>query len=111
VIQPREKFLEQQGLRLHYLEWGNPAGEPLVLVHGFLDQAHSWKRFVAALQEQTQEPLWVIAPDCRGHGDSDWVGAGGYYHFPDYVRDLDVIVQKLGVRTIKLIGHSMGGTI
>jgi pimeloyl-ACP methyl ester carboxylesterase len=111
VIQPRDKFLDHQGLRLHYLEWGNPTAEPLVLVHGFLDQAHSWKRFVAALQEKNPKPLWIIAPDCRGHGDSDWVGAGGYYHFPDYVRDLDAIIQQLGAKTIRLIGHSMGGTI
>ena len=86
-------------------------GEPLVLVHGFLDQAHSWSPFVAALQELIKQPLWIIAPDCRGHGDSGWVGAGGYYHFPDYVLDLDHIVQGLGIKTMKLIGHSMGGTI
>ncbi len=56
-------------------------------------------------------PLWIVAPDCRGHGDSGWVGAGGYYHFPDYVLDLDSVIQALGVQSIKLIGHSMGGTI
>jgi pimeloyl-ACP methyl ester carboxylesterase len=39
------------------------------------------------------------------------VGAGGYYHFPDYVLDLDHVVQALQCKTIKLIGHSMGGTI
>jgi pimeloyl-ACP methyl ester carboxylesterase len=111
VSQPRDKFIDAQGLSLHYLEWGEPVGEPLVLVHGFLDQAHSWSPFVAALQELIKQPLWIIAPDCRGHGDSGWVGAGGYYHFPDYVLDLDRIVQGLGIKTMKLIGHSMGGTI
>ncbi len=39
------------------------------------------------------------------------MGAGGYYHFPDYVLDLDNVIQALGVNSIKLIGHSMGGTI
>ena len=111
MSQPRDKFIDAQGLSLHYLEWGEPVGEPLVLVHGFLDQAHSWSPFVAALQELIKQPLWIIAPDCRGHGDSGWVGAGGYYHFPDYVLDLDRIVQGLGTKTMKLIGHSMGGTI
>jgi pimeloyl-ACP methyl ester carboxylesterase len=111
VSEPRDKFIDAQGLSLHYLEWGEPVGEPLVLVHGFLDQAHSWSPFVAALQELIKQPLWIIAPDCRGHGDSGWVGAGGYYHFPDYVLDLDHIVQGLGIKTMKLIGHSMGGTI
>ena len=111
MSEPRDKFIDAQGLSLHYLEWGEPVGEPLVLVHGFLDQAHSWSPFVAALQELIKQPLWIIAPDCRGHGDSGWVGAGGYYHFPDYVLDLDRIVQGLGTKTMKLIGHSMGGTI
>jgi pimeloyl-ACP methyl ester carboxylesterase len=111
VSEPRDKFIDAQGLSLHYLEWGERVGEPLVLVHGFLDQAHSWSPFVAALQELIKQPLWLIAPDCRGHGDSGWVGAGGYYHFPDYVLDLDRIVQGLGIKTMKLIGHSMGGTI
>ena len=111
MSQPRDKFIDAQGLSLHYLEWGEPVGEPLVLVHGFLDQAHSWSPFVAALQKLIKQPLWIIAPDCRGHGDSGWVGAGGYYHFPDYVLDLDRFVQGLGIKTMKLIGHSMGGTI
>jgi pimeloyl-ACP methyl ester carboxylesterase len=111
VSEPRDKFIDAQGLSLHYLEWGERVGEPLVLVHGFLDQAHSWSPFVAALQKLIKQPLWIIAPDCRGHGDSGWVGAGGYYHFPDYVLDLDRIVQGLGIKTMKLIGHSMGGTI
>ncbi len=109
--EPREKTIDAQGLPIHYLEWGEPNPEPLVLVHGFLDQAHSWRPFVAALRKIIEQPLWIIALDCRGHGDSGWVGAGGYYHFPDYVLDLDYAVQTLGVARLKLIGHSMGGTI
>jgi len=83
----------------------------LVLVHGFLDLAFSWTPFVTELQRRAARPLWIVAPDCRGHGDSGWVSDGGYYHFPDYVLDLDSVIQALGVQSIKLIGHSMGGTI
>jgi pimeloyl-ACP methyl ester carboxylesterase len=108
---PRDKFVDSQGLPIHYLEWGEPVGEPLVLVHGYLDLAHSWKAFVDALQNGRKEPLWIVAPDCRGHGDSGWVGAGGYYYFPDYVFDLDCVMHALGATRFKLIGHSMGGTI
>ncbi len=111
MIQPRDKFIDVHGLAIHCLEWGEPGGEPLVLVHGFLDQAASWQSFVRSLQNKIDEPLWVVAPDCRGHGDSGWVGAGGYYHFPDYVFDLDSVIRALGVERFKLIGHSMGGTI
>lgn len=108
---PRDKFIESQGLPIHYLEWGDPSGEPLVLVHGYLDLAHSWKWLAESLQREAARPLWMIAPDCRGHGDSGWVGAGGYYYFPDYVFDLDGVIRSLGVARCQLIGHSMGGTI
>ena len=111
MSEPRHKTVDALGLPIHCLEWGEPNGDPLVLVHGFLDLAFSWTPFVAELQRRMARPLWIIAPDCRGHGDSGWVGAGGYYHFPDYVFDLDCVFQTLGVKSCKLIGHSMGGTI
>ena len=111
MTKPRHKTVDSRGLAIHYLEWGEPAGEPIVLVHGFLDQAHSWKFFVAELIAQTLRPLWIIAPDCRGHGDSGWVGDGCYYHFPDYVFDLDCIIRSVGATRFHLVGHSMGGTI
>lgn len=110
-MQPREHTVDVRGLPLHYFEWGQPADEALILVHGFLDQARSWQPFVTAIEKRLKQPLWIAAPDCRGHGDSGWVGAGGYYHFPDYVLDLDSVIQDLGVTKFKLVGHSMGGTI
>ena len=110
-MSPREKTVDVLGLPIHYLEWGTPIGEPLVLIHGFLDQARSWELLVGFLEQRMDPPLWIIAPDCRGHGDSGWAGAGGYYHFPDYVFDLDCVVRALRVSRFKLVGHSMGGTI
>lgn len=109
--EPREQTIDVRGLPIHTLEWGQPGGLALILVHGFLDQAHSWRPFVGALQNAVQRSLWIIAPDCRGHGESGRVGAGGYYHFADYVLDLDCVVQALGLTRFALIGHSMGGTI
>jgi pimeloyl-ACP methyl ester carboxylesterase len=111
MTEPRHRTVDSQGLPIHLLEWGDPAGEPIVLVHGFLDQAQSWKVFAAELLRRAVRPLWIIAPDCRGHGDSGSVGAGGYYHFPDYVYDLECVVSALGIARFHLVGHSMGGTI
>ena len=108
---PRDHSMDVRGLKIHYLEWGEPAEEPLILIHGFLDHARSWEPFVAALEKKSAEPRWIIAPDCRGHGDSGWVGAGGYYHFPDYLLDLESLVECLDVPRVSLMGHSMGGTI
>jgi pimeloyl-ACP methyl ester carboxylesterase len=111
MTEPRHRIVDSLGLALHCLEWGEPGGTPVVLVHGFLDQAYSWKLFVDVLATRSRQPLWIVAPDCRGHGDSGWVGAGGYYHFPDYVSDLDRVLDDIGVERFSLIGHSMGGTI
>src|SRR6185369_2790961 len=76
----------------------------------YLDLADSWRTFVDALLGQ-QRNVCVIAPDCRGHGDSGWVGAGGYYHFPDYIWDLNALIEALKLSAFSLVGHSMGGTI
>jgi len=52
----------------------------------------------------------VVAFDWRGHGGTDHVGAGGYYHFPDYVLDLHELMPVLASGPVHLLGHSMGGT-
>ena len=66
MAEARETFVDSQGLSIHCLEWGKPAGEPLVLIHGYLDLAHSWRAFVAALEKKHGDTPWIIAPDCRG---------------------------------------------
>jgi len=111
MIGARDYTVDVRGLKIRYLEWGDREEEPFVLVHGFLDHARSWEPFVRAVNKKAGKPLWIIAPDCRGHGDSGWVGAGGYYHFPDYIFDLNSVVDALKTPRVTLMGHSMGGTI
>src|SRR5205823_8726862 len=82
------------GLRYHVLEWGadDPAlDHTLFLLHGFLDLAWTWSRTVEA---GLAGRFHLVAPVWRGHGDSDWVGAGGYCHFADYLADLDDLVRQ-----------------
>ena len=78
-----------------------------VLVHGFLDLAFGWHEVAERLAARAH----VIAPDLRGHGDSDWIGAGGYYHFLDYVADLDDVIARLARKRLVVVGHSMGGSV
>jgi len=95
-----------QHLRLRYTDWGNPGAPALVLVHGGRDHARSWDALAAALRERWH----VVAPDLRGHGDSDHA-PGSRYDIPDFVLDLAALIDTLGVETVTLIGHSLGGAV
>jgi pimeloyl-ACP methyl ester carboxylesterase len=96
------------GLTYNVQEWSGSHDRTFVLVHGFTDLGAGWSEVAIYLAAHGH----VIAPDLRGHGDSDWIGPGGYYHFMDYVADLDDVVRQLA-RTDKivLVGHSMGGSV
>ena len=73
-----------------------PTSPSIVLVHGFgSGRAQNWKS-TGWYGGLTAAGFPIVAMDCRGHGDSGWVGAGGYYHFPDYVFDLDCVTRAFG---------------
>lgn len=100
-------------LSYHLLEWRPPAGTAasglcVLLVHGFADAAGSWADVAPQLAARGHR---VVAPDLRGFGQTGWVGAGGYYHFADYVGDLDALIELLGADRLALVGHSMGGVV
>ncbi|RYE88419.1 MAG: alpha/beta hydrolase, partial [Myxococcales bacterium] len=113
MTSPTSHHLTLRGLPLRVLDWAplpgvDPARWPVLLLHGFADTAPSWAPVAHALQVAGHR---VIAPDQRGFGDSGRAGAGGYYHFPDYVADVDALVRALDLPTLALVGHSMGGTV
>lgn len=106
LFPPRSRQITGNRLRHHLLEWGE-SGPTVLLLHGFLEHAHTWHLVAPRIAEAGYH---VYALDWRGHGDSEWVGAGGYYHFPDYTADLSFIVPQLAER-VALIAHSMGGGV
>ena len=108
-IEPTEAWIEANGLRHHVLTWNAEGAPAMVLCHGFLDLAWS---FHPLAQRLAAAGLRVLALDWRGHGETDWVGAGGYYHFADYVLDLHALMPALRGEAgeAHLVGHSMGGT-
>ncbi len=104
-----EEFdVDVRGLRLRVCAWGPADGPVILCLHGLLDQGATWARVAERLAAAGHR---VLAPDARGHGRSGHVGAGGYYHFPDYVADLDGLVRQLALQDPVLVGHSMGGTV
>ena len=98
---------EHRGLRLAYRVWGAERSPTVVLLHGFLDTGASF----APVAQELSKRWRVVVPDHRGHGHSGHVGLGGYYHFPDYMMDLDGLIRQLGIEQVGLVGHSMGASV
>ena len=104
--EPKDRFVDANGLRFHYLEWGDPSNPTVLMLHGVSQQAHSWDFISLPLSPDYH----VIALDQRGHGDSDWA-VDGDYSLDAMIGDLGAIVPALGLDGGKfhLMGHSMGG--
>jgi pimeloyl-ACP methyl ester carboxylesterase len=77
---PDGRYYRSQGLGLHFTDWGNPSAPPLILVHGGLDHSRSWDHLARTLRAT----FHVVAPDLRGHGESDWA-TGSSYSLADHV--------------------------
>ena len=91
-----------QRLRLHYLDWGNPEAPPLLLIHGNRDHAHNWDWAAAQLQDRYH----IVAPDLRGHGDSQW-SAGSMYAPAEFVYDIAQLVHQQQMAPMRIVAHSL----
>jgi len=101
---PRDGFVTGNGLRFHYLDWGDADAPPVVLLHGFAQTCHSWDFVALSLSDRFR----VITLDQRGHGDSDWAPDGDYSAETQQA-DLHAIVEALDLQGFVLMGLSMGG--
>ncbi|HEU4382866.1 MAG TPA: alpha/beta hydrolase [Anaeromyxobacteraceae bacterium] len=105
---PVHREVVANDLRHHVLEWDGGGRTTVLCLHGFLDLAWGFAPLGPSLAEAGYH---VVAPDLRGHGDTDRVGAGGYYYFADYLLDVADLVDALARERLALVGHSMGGTV
>lgn len=107
AFEPVSRTHVSQGLKLRYLDWGNEGAPLVLLVHGSRDHARSWDWTARALRDQG---FRVVAPDLRGHGESDWSAEGAYlssYH----LLDLADLIDDLGAEQLAIVGHSFGGNV
>src|SRR6516165_822812 len=96
-------FLDLRGLRIFVRSWGTE-GEPLILLHGGQDASPTFQFMVDCFERDWR----IFAPDWRGHGKSERAPQG--YWFPDYIADLDALLEALFPgRPVPLVGHSLGG--
>jgi pimeloyl-ACP methyl ester carboxylesterase len=103
---PTSRIYFSQRLRLHYVDWGNPGAPPLLLVHGGRDHCRNWDWVAQALRKDWH----VLAPDLRGHGDSQW-SPDGSYSLAAYIYDLAQLIHQQELAPVTIVAHSLGSMI
>lgn len=100
----RDRILSIRGRRFHLTEWGPSSAPAVVMLHGLTGHARTWDDEAEALAPRYR----VIAPDLRGHGDSD-PAPDGDYRTVTLADDLAVVVDALALDHPAVVGLSMGG--
>jgi pimeloyl-ACP methyl ester carboxylesterase len=98
-------WVENEGKRIHFLEWPGPKDAPsILLVHGFRAHAHWWD-FTAP---QLAADYRVVALDLGGMGESDHRPV---YSHDSYAEDIAAVARQAGLRDTAVVGHSFGGIV
>jgi len=103
-VQPKDRIVNTNGIKLHYLDWGAEGQPVMLLLHGLRGHSHSWDDVSAKFHQDYH----VLALDQRGRGETDWAPAGDYSS-DAFVADLEGFADALSLDTFILVGHSMGG--
>jgi pimeloyl-ACP methyl ester carboxylesterase len=90
----------KNGVTLAYHEWGS--GTPVITLHAITYYGLMWE----FLAERLKTSFRIIAPDLRGHGDSEWLPDG--YKAADYAEDVVQMADALHIEQFSLIGDSLG---
>jgi pimeloyl-ACP methyl ester carboxylesterase len=93
------------GVHLHYVEYGDPDGTPILFLHGWPDSWFSWSRVLPLLPPSFR----ALALDQRGFGDSDRPQSG--YAIPEMAADAIGLLDALGIDRAALVGHSFGSFV
>jgi pimeloyl-ACP methyl ester carboxylesterase len=101
-----EIFFDSPRGRIAALRGGNRSGEPLLALHGWLDNAASFVPLMPHLRE-----FDVVALDLPGHGASAHRASGYDYAFVDWIHDALDALDALDWKRARLLGHSMGAAI
>jgi pimeloyl-ACP methyl ester carboxylesterase len=105
------EFVRVRGLNYHVRRWGDPQGQPLWLLHGWMDVSASYQ-FLADCLLTHNPDLNLYAPDWRGFGLTDTPPNCDGYWFADYLADFDALLKHYhGDTSVDVVAHSMGGNI
>lgn len=91
-------------VELAFEEFGSPDNSPLIILHGFFASSRNWRQ----VAEKLSAGFHVYVPDMRNHGASPHNPAMDY---PVMAADLLRFIESWGLKTVSLLGHSMGGKV
>ncbi|MDE6811112.1 MAG: alpha/beta hydrolase, partial [Muribaculaceae bacterium] len=100
-----DKFLEIDGVRLHYADTGKSDGKPIIIMHGYGCNINT----VASIAAILEPGMRVINIDLPGHGKSD--EPPYIWGVNDYTVCIERLIEKLELKHVSLLGHSFGGRI
>jgi len=106
VREPQAMEWQLDGLTIAGLAWGDPAGKPMLALHGWLDNAASFSELAPLLTD-----YYVVALDLTGHGQSSRRSPDASYQIWDDLPQITAVVQALGWQEFALMGHSRGAII
>ena len=96
----KSDFVNVNGIKLHYLDWGGE-GETLLFLTGLGNSAHIYDDFAPRFKDQ----FHVLALTRRGHGDSDYPESG--YDVHTLTEDVRCFMDELNIEKAIIVGHSM----
>ena len=107
IVVPEDRWVDLNGIRFHYLDWGNDHLPHVVLLHGGSLTAHTWDMAVLLLRDKYH----FVALDQRGHGDTEWTHDDQLDQDNSdlMLEDTRQFIEFLGYDHLTLVGMSMGG--
>lgn len=98
--------LLKTGIKMYYMEAGDPEKEPLILIHGFSDSSRIWR----SVMEELQDSFHMYAIDLRGFGQSDQP-AQYLYTMYQHCEDVVAFMEAMQIESADMIGHSLGSMV
>ena len=97
-----KKYIQvNDAVKIAYVEWGDPDGEPVILIHGYSDTSRAYSTIAPYLTSKR-----YLAVDLRGHGDSSEPEC--CYYISDFAEDISDFIVAMGYEKAIVVGHSLG---
>ncbi|HJL95939.1 MAG: hypothetical protein CL432_06675 [Acidimicrobiaceae bacterium] len=100
--QYQNKTVEINGAKIHYMEWGDPKNQSVIMLHGTNAHAH-WFQFIGALMAENYH---FVTMSFSGMGESDWRSS---YDRDTFVEDVWGVINDAKMDNPVIVGHSFGG--